>query len=114
MRLYFAVCLRRLLVKGSISRKSGDPVLGIFDESDAREAVGEILCQLNEEAAPQFDFGELDSSLEDPVVVHDDCLNWLREQTGHSMEAVVTDPPYGLFEYSPAQQEKLRNGRGGN
>jgi len=25
----------------------------------------------------------------------------------------VTDPPYGLFEYSPEQQEKLRIGRGG-
>jgi site-specific DNA-methyltransferase (adenine-specific) len=26
---------------------------------------------------------------------------------------VVTDPPYGLVEYAPAQQEKLRNGKGG-
>jgi DNA modification methylase len=42
-----------------------------------------------------------------------DCLDWLREQTGNSIHAVVTDPPYGLFEYSPAQQEKLRAGRGG-
>jgi len=25
----------------------------------------------------------------------------------------VTDPPYGLFEYSPEQQEKLRSGKGG-
>jgi hypothetical protein len=26
---------------------------------------------------------------------------------------VVTDPPYGLVEYAPEQQEKLRNGKGG-
>jgi len=26
---------------------------------------------------------------------------------------VVTDPPYGLFEYTPEQQAKLRNGKGG-
>ena len=26
---------------------------------------------------------------------------------------MVTDPPYGLFEYSAEQQEKLRNGKGG-
>jgi site-specific DNA-methyltransferase (adenine-specific) len=29
------------------------------------------------------------------------------------VHGVVTDPPYGLVEYSAAQQEKLRNGRGG-
>jgi len=42
-----------------------------------------------------------------------DCLDWLREQTENSIHAVVTDPPYGLFEYSPEQQQKLRAGRGG-
>jgi DNA modification methylase len=26
---------------------------------------------------------------------------------------VITDPPYGLVEYTPHQQEKLRNGKGG-
>lgn len=42
-----------------------------------------------------------------------DCLNWLRDQRPNSVHAVVTDPPYGLFEYSSEQQEKLRCGRGG-
>jgi len=42
-----------------------------------------------------------------------DCLNWLREQRPNSVHAVVTDPPYGLFEYSSEQQEKLRSGKGG-
>jgi len=30
-----------------------------------------------------------------------------------SIEAIVTDPPYGLREYEPAEQAKLRRGRGG-
>jgi site-specific DNA-methyltransferase (adenine-specific) len=30
-----------------------------------------------------------------------------------SIEAVVTDPPYGLVEYSEIEQNKLREGRGG-
>ncbi len=30
-----------------------------------------------------------------------------------SIEAIVTDPPYGLREYQPAEQKKLRGGRGG-
>lgn len=42
-----------------------------------------------------------------------DCFDWLRDRAERSIEAVVTDPPYGLFEYSPEQQQKLRTGRGG-
>jgi DNA modification methylase len=42
-----------------------------------------------------------------------DCFEWLQGQPPHSIHAVVTDPPYGLHEYTPAQQAKLRAGRGG-
>ena len=42
-----------------------------------------------------------------------DCFQWLRQQPENSIHAVVTDPPYGLVEYAPEQQEKLRNGKGG-
>ena len=42
-----------------------------------------------------------------------DCLDWLRSRNPHSIEAVVTDPPYGLVEYSVKEQEKLRAGKGG-
>ena len=47
------------------------------------------------------------------LVFEADCLNWLRERQSNTIHAVVTDPPYGLFEYSSEQQEKLRNGKGG-
>lgn len=46
-------------------------------------------------------------------LVHGDCFSWLEGREEHSIHAVVTDPPYGLKEYSPAEQEKLRNGKGG-
>ncbi|HET8761224.1 MAG TPA: site-specific DNA-methyltransferase, partial [Nitrospiria bacterium] len=46
-------------------------------------------------------------------VYNADCLEWLRTHPQNSVHAVVTDPPYGLFEYTPEQQEKLRNGHGG-
>ncbi len=42
-----------------------------------------------------------------------DCFDWLRQQPENSIHAVVTDPPYGLVEYAPDQQEKLRVGKGG-
>jgi site-specific DNA-methyltransferase (adenine-specific) len=43
-----------------------------------------------------------------------DCFDWLREAAPNSVHAVVTDPPYGLVEYHPEHQRKLRSGRGGN
>ena len=42
-----------------------------------------------------------------------DCLPWLEMQPANSVHAVVTDPPYGLLEYSDQEQAKLRNRRGG-
>lgn len=42
-----------------------------------------------------------------------DCIDWLKAAPFQSVHAVVTDPPYGLVEYSDTEQEKLRNGRGG-
>lgn len=42
-----------------------------------------------------------------------DGLDWLAEQPWNSIHAVVTDPPYGLVEYTPQEQAKLRNGHGG-
>jgi DNA modification methylase len=44
---------------------------------------------------------------------HDDCLAWLERQPADSVHAVVTDPPYGLHEYTEEQQSKLRDGKGG-
>ena len=43
----------------------------------------------------------------------DDCLAWLSQREPNSVHAVVTDPPYGLVEYSDTEQNKLRQGKGG-
>lgn len=54
-----------------------------------------------------------------PVIIgkaqlfHDDCFDWLERQPDNSFHAVLTDPPYGLHEYTSEQQTKLRNGKGG-
>ena len=47
------------------------------------------------------------------TLVHADCFDWLERRPDSSLHAVVTDPPYGLHEYTPEQQAKLRSGRGG-
>jgi hypothetical protein len=66
----------------------------------AREAPAEYAVR------PTFSFGQA-------TIIKDDCLEWLRRREANSIHAVVTDPPYGLFEYTEEQQEKLRIGKGG-
>lgn len=44
---------------------------------------------------------------------HADCFDWLAAWDGPGFHAVVTDPPYGLHEYTREQQFKRRSGKGG-
>lgn len=50
---------------------------------------------------------------EQATLYEGDCIAFLKKQGEHSIHGVVTDPPYGLHEYTAEQQEKLRAGRGG-
>ncbi len=54
----------------------------------------------------RFDYGRAS-------IILGDCNAWLAAQPNNSIHAVVTDPPYGLVEYSDSEQDKLRAGRGG-
>jgi len=77
-----------------------------------RESRG-LYCLKQEQSA------RLDPGFEEPaafgnaLLYHADCFEWLRERADRSIHGVVTDPPYGLHEYSAEQQLKLRAGRGG-
>jgi len=42
-----------------------------------------------------------------------DCLEWMDSRPARTIHAIVTDPPYGLKEYTRTEKDKLRNGRGG-
>jgi len=42
-----------------------------------------------------------------------DAFEWLAKAPMNSIEAVVTDPPYGLVEYSDKELTKLKRGKGG-
>lgn len=46
-------------------------------------------------------------------IVQADALAWLTQAPPQTIHAVVTDPPYGLIEYSELELTKRRNGRGG-
>lgn len=46
-------------------------------------------------------------------VVHADSLEWMQARKPNSVHAIVTDPPYGLKEYTDKETGKLRNGNKG-
>lgn len=46
-------------------------------------------------------------------IFNEDCLLWLKRQPENQYHAIVTDPPYGLVEYSNKELEKMKNGVGG-
>jgi site-specific DNA-methyltransferase (adenine-specific) len=46
-------------------------------------------------------------------IFNTDSFAWLKDAPAESIHAVVTDPPYGLVEYTPKELAKLDNGRGG-
>jgi site-specific DNA-methyltransferase (adenine-specific) len=49
-----------------------------------------------------------------PYEIHQaDAFEWLASAPPCSVHAVVTDPPYGLIEYTPRELAKMQNGRGG-
>jgi DNA modification methylase len=49
-----------------------------------------------------------------PFSIHRaDCLPWMDSRPANTVHAIVTDPPYGLREYTSDEKRKLREGRGG-
>jgi len=42
-----------------------------------------------------------------------DAFEWLALRKSESIHAILTDPPFGLVEYSPEQLAKRQNGKGG-
>lgn len=44
---------------------------------------------------------------------NEDCLSWLQRRESESIHAVVTDPPFSVEDFDPAEVGKLRSGSGG-
>src|SRR6266704_5645700 len=77
---------------------TGSPRAGLGDAASATELRGA--------SGPVFAFGQA-------KLYQADCLDWLADQPDNSYHGCVTDPPYGLVEYTALEQEKLRARKGG-
>ena len=64
------------------------------------------LVDVGEDSAPVFE-------RKSASLYNEDCFDWLARREANSIHAVITDPPYGLVEYSEIEQRKLRQGKGG-
>ena len=50
----------------------------------------------------------------DLYTIHNvNAFDWMKQQPLNSIQAVVTDPPYGVLEYTEKELFKLKKGRGG-
>ncbi len=47
------------------------------------------------------------------TLINSDCFEWMSTQEENSITAIVTDPPYGVREYTEAEIAKQRSGKGG-
>ena len=47
------------------------------------------------------------------LILKANCFEWLARIPENSLHGIVTDPPYGVKEYTPEQLEKRANGTGG-
>jgi site-specific DNA-methyltransferase (adenine-specific) len=47
------------------------------------------------------------------TLAHADAFEWMHARKPNSVHAIVTDPPYGLKEYTDKETTKLRNGNKG-
>lgn len=74
---------------------------------------GRYRLQVASEPAVDYQGGALSTRIGQATLIQADCFAWLSAREPESVHAVVTDPPYGLVEYSDVEKTKLRNGRGG-
>lgn len=95
------------LGRGTYLLRTGDnPVPDEFDPASRAEEEALALSPETDDPPQVFRFGKAELTLQD-------CHAWLDSLPDRSIHAIVTDPPYGIKEYTPDELAKLRAGRGG-
>lgn len=96
--------------KSSLASQCAPRLFDLLSTSGLAISMSEPAAALTDlgaaEVAPVFELDRV-------RLYEEDCLEWLSRCAEESLHAVVTDPPYGLVEYHPQQQAKMRKGRGG-
>lgn len=79
-------------------------------DSGALNSITDAILRYNPKAKPN----KAKAGGGEPYTLHlTDAFAWLKAVEPHSVHAIVTDPPYGVKEYTEIEKTKLRSGRGG-
>jgi len=74
----------------------------------------DIELEIGNTVEPNIRPARTESEQRTPYKIHlNDAFAWLEARDPQTIHAIVTDPPYGLKEYSDTEKKKLRAGRGG-
>ncbi len=68
---------------------------------------------MSDSVTAQFAFDYPATRVGKSLLIHANCMDWLHKMPENSVHAIVTDPPYGIKEYTSEQLEKRENGNGG-
>jgi site-specific DNA-methyltransferase (adenine-specific) len=99
---------------GDVSASSIRSYLNIkTPELFERTAPGRYRLRKNREVGVDGALPKPTHVVDHAKLYHASCFDWMRAIEPHSIQAIVTDPPYGLLEYTEIEQAKLRKGRGG-
>lgn len=99
---------------GSVSLSSVRTVLSL-NTPEIFKKTGRGRYSLKNRSSPQMhlSFEQPFADIGQARLYQADCFHWMGSQKPRSIHAVVTDPPYGLVEYSAKETRKLRSGNGG-
>jgi site-specific DNA-methyltransferase (adenine-specific) len=92
--------------------EKGTTVLRVFPTPHKRTA-GQPKVAEDGVPAPFGDSGPKAAAMGLYEIHLTDAFAWLAQTRPCTIHGVVTDPPYGLLEYTPTQLEKMKNGKGG-
>ena len=109
------------LERRGVGHRLGRPGTERLTKTQSKAAVTQTSWRSRLEAAVESNWARLARhgshqrcALSDrSVFVLDEAIHWLSTAPDMSVQAIVTDPPYGLVEYSRKQLQKKQNGQGG-
>mgnify|MGYP000060355031 CR=1 FL=1 len=79
-------------------------------ESRSLDTITDLILSYNPKNKPS----KKPATTQSPYALyHADAFAWLKAAAPQSVHAIVTDPPYGVKEYTEIEKKKLRNGKGG-
>lgn len=102
-------------VRKCILEQIAEGYLEVVDENPTPNEFANWKAQYDEKEFDSFfrAAGMLVFSHGQQTLVRADCIEWLQSAPANSISAVITDPPYGLREYSRNEQQKMRSKEGG-